>query len=563
MPPRVVAPFSERGFSFLAAGLIILTGVLAYSNTFANGFVWDDASSVLLHEHVRQPSKFFQLFREDQHAFGRGQGNFYRPLLSASFMLDYALSRPDDPSSEPSPFLFHCSSLAWHILATLFLFALLTRLGAPRFVRLIAPLLYVVHPLHTEAVTYISGRADSMAAAFMFAGLWTSMWDESRRRLIVGHILTPLCFIAALLSKESAAIFPALLLLFALIRPRTPAESQTHRPLLWRALLVGTCVALLAVYVTLRMTVLHFAPAANGAGHPLTHRLTEASQALAAYSRLFFVPTGLHMERTLAGMPAWGAAFGAILIAILVVVAVFAFLRGKRRLVLALGLFGVAWLPVSGIIPLNAPMAEHWMYVPLAGILWALAELLEPLNRRPRTAPIVAVGVLALAVAYVALTVDRNQDWRDNASIYRATLDENPWSARVNFNLAVTYDSMVGNSPGARRHYEWFLRLYEMHWAPNQTGPATEEELEAHLALGRIYLAHHRYDEAAEHFGTILGVPTNGQFPPIVHEAALGLGKCLLAQGQIDGAREVFAEVPPERTDLAVEIDGLLRRAGG
>ena len=72
----------------LSYGKVLVAGVLAYGNSFLGEFVWDDASSILLHEHVRDPAKFGQLFREDQHPFGRGQGNFYRPLLASSFMVD-------------------------------------------------------------------------------------------------------------------------------------------------------------------------------------------------------------------------------------------------------------------------------------------------------------------------------------------------------------------------------------------------------------------------------------------------------------------------------------------
>lgn len=64
--------------------LVALAGTLVYINTFHADWVWDDVSSVLLHKHVQTPSSVFQLFLEDQHAFGRGQGNFYRPLVSLS-----------------------------------------------------------------------------------------------------------------------------------------------------------------------------------------------------------------------------------------------------------------------------------------------------------------------------------------------------------------------------------------------------------------------------------------------------------------------------------------------
>ena len=90
-PQRTDNRPDSHAFLWTVALLLALACVLAYANTFRGEWVWDDASSVLLHKHVRDPGKFFQLFREDQHAFGRGEGNFYRPLVSVSFMADYWL----------------------------------------------------------------------------------------------------------------------------------------------------------------------------------------------------------------------------------------------------------------------------------------------------------------------------------------------------------------------------------------------------------------------------------------------------------------------------------------
>lgn len=159
---------SESRFNWAMVLVLLLTCAIAYINTLDGEWVWDDASSVLLHEHVQQPDHLLQLFREDQHAFGRGQGNFYRPLVSVSFMVDYYLAGGPSPETygkqalpEVSPLLFHISNMFWHYCAALALLLLLHVLEAPRFVRGLVPLLFVVHPLHTEAVAYISeiGRA--------------------------------------------------------------------------------------------------------------------------------------------------------------------------------------------------------------------------------------------------------------------------------------------------------------------------------------------------------------------------------------------------------------------
>ena len=165
---------------WLAGAAVAVLAAASYVNTLDGGWVWDDASSVLMHRHVQDPSKIGRLFLEDQHAFGMGQGNFYRPLLSVTFMADYLLSggpvpAAGDAAAKPRTDLptlvFHLDSIAWHVLAAVLLLALLLRLGAPPAAAAGAAAVFAVHPLHTEAVAYISGRADMMSAVFMFAAL--------------------------------------------------------------------------------------------------------------------------------------------------------------------------------------------------------------------------------------------------------------------------------------------------------------------------------------------------------------------------------------------------------
>ena len=459
---------------------ITLAGVLAYVNTSDGHFVWDDASSILLHRHVQlmrdgadvplsDPSKLVQLFKEDQHAFGLGQGNFYRPLVSLSFVIDFLLSYDPDSTPETAPlqhtlptFIFHLTNLAWHLAAMTFLFLLIGRSGAPFAVQAAACLLFVLHPLHTEAVAYISGRADMMSAACMFAALYFSLGRHGRAT-VSSCVCMTLAFIAALMCKESATALPLLLAVFVLLRPRTVESNgePAGKPLA-RLLPFSISLAVLATYVALRMTVLRFAEPQESAAAPLAQRIVEAGQALAAYARLLFVPTGLHMEQTLDGVPAWAAFAGYAFLGTLVVLAFLAKRSGHWRIAAGFAWFILTWLPISGLFPLNAPLAEHWLYVPMAGFWWAAAELaVLAVARRPLLARAAVAGVALLSLAFLHWTALRNQDWHSNATIYRSTLAMNPGSQRVQANLATTCKTETGNMAGAARHTAESLRLIE------------------------------------------------------------------------------------------------------
>lgn len=563
----------ESRFRTFVAVSVVVAGFLGYLNTFTNEFVWDDASSILLHKHVQAPGQFFDLFREDQHAFGRGQGNFYRPLVAASFMVDFALSRAGPGLERPgkrvpavSPFLFHLTNTAWHVAAALLVFALLRRVDAPRCIQGAVPFIFVLHPLHTEAVAYISGRADPMAATFMLASLWFALWEDSFGKRCAGAVLAPLCFAAALLCKESAAIFPGLLLLLTAAAPVRAGYGAARTTYFTRLIPFAVSVLVLFVYAYLRLTKLAFGPESGPPAVALGQRLVEAGQAFALYLRLLFVPTGLHMERTLEGVPTWVSLAGAGLLVLCLMLMAAGVRRKEHRLVIAMGWFLITWFPISGIAPLNAPMAEHWMYLPMIGLFWALAEWLHPKLTRPILQRAAVAGVFLVCVVFLGLTVARNRDWRDNETLFLATLEKNPRSARVHYNLAVTYEDLLGNLPDARRHYEEALVLYgeQRGRAAHVSGAAllSEPELEAHLSLGNINLEQHLYEEAIDHYTIVQAAPADTRLGALRATAAFGIGKCLLATGDSQGASQYFDQALVGRPDLTTEIERLAPDSG-
>lgn len=547
-----------RGWSWFALLLLAALGAVAYANTFDGGWVWDDASSVLLHRHVQDPSQFWQLFREDQHKFGRGQGNFYRPLVAASFMLDYFLSYDSAADGMASggypdvkPFLFHVSNIFWHVLAAFALFLVLGVLGAPNPVRLATCALFVVHPLHTEAVAYISGRADMMSAAFIFLALWFALGavfgGDSEKHgapladLFYGALAlfgSTACFVLGLLSKESSLIFPALLALALLLRARK--EGDIALPRVFSMLAVVPSLLVLGGYLYLRSTVLRFADMEAGVAAPMGQRIVEAGQAFAFYLHRLFLPFDLHMEQTLAQTPAWTAVFGYAGLAVLVSAGIFSWRRGHGRIALGLAWFIAAWLPISGLFPLNAPMAEHWMYVPMAGFWWAVCEGAALLASRPLPRRIAVAGAFLLLLFFTVLTVRRNADWDNNERLFLATLKQNPASLRVQYNLAVAYEDLLGNDAGARRHWEKVLTLQAMRRGSGKG--VGLEEAEAHLSIGNALLQAEEYAAALPHFAVPMQLARVESFRREAAAAAYGMGRCYLALGDYARAAGVLQE---------------------
>lgn len=566
------ALISKTSLNMSFALLVALAGFLAYANTFNGNWVWDDASSVLLHKHVQDPAQLVQLFKEDQHAFGAGDGNFYRPLLSVTFMLDFLLSYDPQLDANPSvsypaikPFYFHLSSLVWHIAAALALMALLFRIGAPPFVCGTVPLLYVLHPLHTEAVAYISGRADMMSATFMYLALFLALSPAQPPKKFIAWGFSALCLIAGLCSKESTMIFPLILGLFVFLRPGlqdSPEKSEGYS--IGRFIPLAVSAFILGGYIFLRSTVLHFADTASPEASSFAQRLTESAQAFTLYIQSLFFPTHMHMERTLEGIPNWYALVGSLLMACIVAGAFIFYKAGQRRIAVGLAWFLLAWLPISGLFPLNAPLAEHWMYVPMAGFWWAFAELLFlGAQRIPTLRYTPYATTYTLAVIFLALTVARNQDWDSDKTLFQATLKENPETQRVHFNLAVTFEDILDNPAGARRHFLEVLRIMQENKrkAGQDTRFATPEELEVHLSLGKVNEALGEYNKAAQHYAVVTAVKDNPMLSQMATLANYRLGHCLLALGDLTNANRYFQEALAKEPSLIINVERLLMGA--
>ena len=544
--------------NWLIASLVVCLGCLTYANTLSGEFVWDDASSILLHKTVQEPSRLFQLFREDQHAYGRGQGTFYRPLVAATFMADFSIAydgpRPIEGIPEVSPLLFHAGNTAWHVAASILLLLLLMRLRAPMFVRAVVPIVYVIHPLHTEAVAYISGRADSMAATFMFAGLCFATWDESPRRRTIGVAGVCATFTAALLSKESAMIFPALAALVIWAR----AETQSN----WRRRYTPVIASLvvLALYLGIKAAFLNFPSDSISRVTSLGGRLVEVLQAFALYLGLLVAPMGLHMERSLEDVPSAVAILGVIALIGMLAALVWEFRSGRRRVAAGLGWFFLTWLPISGIYPLNAPMAEHWMYVPMAGLFWAAAELLWPALRNPMALRMAAAAVFVWCVFLIGISVDRNRDWRSDEALFTATLAENPNSLRVRYNLAVVYEDLTRNPFGAEREFSKFIESYEALAAnaPEDAASYVETALESYLSLANLYRARGDLQRSAQQLQKALAHPVTEHTKIHIGEASLAMGQLFLSVGDVERARRAFTRAVELRPEFAPLVEQML-----
>ncbi|OIO39631.1 MAG: hypothetical protein AUJ75_01085 [Candidatus Omnitrophica bacterium CG1_02_49_10] len=423
--------------SILIISAIVILGISIYANTFMNGFVWDDGGLISGNLYIKDAKYIPKIFTTNLYRGSGIEGNFYRPAQSLSLMFDYAVWRLD-------PFGYHIQNLLFHILSAILIYLVLFYLFRNRAASVISSVLFLVHPVQVQAVGYIAGRADPLALFFMLLSLL--LFIRSRRHYDILHIFSIFSFICALLSKEMAAIFPLLLLLLNVYFRKGVHKNALELDKGIRDYL--PYFVIIFIYILLRATVLNFVTGGlfmETAGTGLYEKLLAFVKVITLYIGIIFLPFNLHIERTM--MMPRSAFEPFMLLSIFIVTVMLLAITDtfKRRPQISFGLswFLIALIPVSNIFPINAQIAEHWLYLPSIGLFLAASSFFvsnidgKMMVRRPA-----AISFVILIFIFSVLTIRQNMFWKDDITLYHYTLKfADSTSARMHSNLALAYQN--------------------------------------------------------------------------------------------------------------------------
>jgi tetratricopeptide (TPR) repeat protein len=434
------AKLSGRFQSVIFIALIVILGCSIYFNTLGADFVWDDAALVRDNVYIRNWSSLPKFFTENSRAGSGEQSTVYRPLQLVSYALDYSLWKLN-------PTGYHLSSVLLHILTALSLYWLLNLLFNQRVLSLFAALLFVSHPVHTEAVAYVAGRSDPLTGLFLLIcfAFYLKFLHSPK---ISFWVMMFLAFIFALLSRESALIIPVLFILYHY-------AFGKKLEMKWLLPLIGVSGLYLVFRFIFISTVFYDTPART----TLIQRLPGFFAAMTDYSRILLLPFNLHMEygNKLFSFFTPKVILGA---GIILGLSVYALRNRKNN---RLFFFGAAWfllmlLPAGNLYPINSYMSEHWLYLPSIGYFMILGWLFFTLYEKDKSR-FVALGLFALLIFdYSYLTVRQNTYWRSELSLYKRTLQFSPFSSRVHNNLGLVY-AKLGDNKAAEEEYLQAIKL--------------------------------------------------------------------------------------------------------
>ncbi|MFH1753986.1 MAG: tetratricopeptide repeat protein [Candidatus Omnitrophota bacterium] len=422
---------------FIAAALIIFLGLAVYANSLNGEFLWDDLHLIKENVYIKDWSNIGAIFTKDTRGVLGGITYYHRPIQMLSYMVDHSLWGLNHRG-------YHLTNILLHILAALAMYWLLNIIFKDRTLSLLASALFVVHPVHTEAVAYISGRTDPIAAVFMLLCIIFYI-KHLASKSVKTYAVMLLSYTLALLSRESSLILPLLLLLchyaFIAINPPTPGKRNgiDHRQLL-------PVLAVTFVYIFLRFTALSPLLPDAPASSALLQRIPGFYVAIIDYIRLLVWPFGLHMEYGNRIFSITDTKF--ILSVSMLTILLFSIFKKRGSSIVALfsiGWFFIALLPVSNIYPVGAYMAEHWLYLPSVGFFLILADALLRAYRTERFKITAAGLMISLLIFYSCLTIKQNGYWKDPIAFYKRTLVYSPGSWKTYNNLGIIYFSMGNN----------------------------------------------------------------------------------------------------------------------
>jgi protein O-mannosyl-transferase len=449
----------------------------AYSNSFQAGLPFDNASVIAEDSRIQAATpQNVESILKSGYWYGNSPraatSGLYRPLTTLSYLMNYAVLGNGTHTAG-----YHIVNLLLHEVNVALVYALGVLIFGETVPALGLAAIWGLHPLLTESVTSIVGRADLLAAFGVLAGLLCHVKAVSAaaRRRVLWLVGLAAAQAVGLFSKENAAVLPGIMLLYDLLW-RGPAA--------WRRRAVGYAVLALpfAAYFYLRSGS-HPHMAIDLTDNPLvgagfwTARLT-AVKVVGNYLWLFLWPARLTADYSFNAVPlfAWrvsnwedaqallglAACLGAVVLAVLLAVR---WRRTGTPLLLFLIFFFVALAPTSNLIVfIGSIMAERFLYLPSIGLAGCVvAAVLALVSRRlpqrslaPKLAW-AALGIVCLACA--ARTYARNFDWQDDRTLWTSAVTICPEAARPHYNLGLELERIPERQFEAIPEYQAAVRI--------------------------------------------------------------------------------------------------------
>jgi protein O-mannosyl-transferase len=512
---------TQSRWEILSPLLIVGAAWIAYSNTFGVPFILDDYRMITNSDSIQNFWAFGDIFKMN------------RPMVKLSFAFNYALNQFE-------VWGYHCFNLIIHLLAGMTLFGLVRKtLQANGFlnhdtqeingVALSISVLWVVHPIQTQSVTYITQRAESMMALFYLLTLYAVVTSTRSNQSFIWKSVAVLSCILGMASKAVMISAPITVIIFDRL-----FLSQTWRDLFKKRR--GLYLCLFATWIFFAYLLLRQKTEATAGFHheafsSIEYALTQPAVIL-HYLKLAFWPHPLCFDYL------WQPAkeIGVILPPLITIATLFILVLSALRWAPVIGFLGTSFFlilsPTSSVMPISDLVVEHRMYLPLVPIICLFVLSCHKVFERASESlklgkrfkfPIQFFFVGTLAITLMTLTFQRNQDYSSEVRLWQDTIQKRPNNVRAYNRLAILLDE-AGKTDEAFIHLKKAVAL----------SPYYEE---ARNNLATLLIREKKYTEAIEQLREAV------QINPDYIDARNNLAFALVETNQHQEAAEQFKKL--------------------
>lgn len=528
--------------------LVVLLGFFAYSNTFDVPFQFDDQINIVESPIVRDLGRLGD--PDSLNAPHMKMAARNRPVGYLTFAFNYSLHGLDVTG-------YHIFNLAVHLVNAILVYLFFVCMfrtplleasalkSNPRHVALFAALLFVSHPVQTQAVTYIVQRLASLATMFYLLTLVAYLkYRLSERR---GHQYSfyALSLIAAVLAMKTKEIAFTLPIMAAICEFMFFSDTVKRRLLRLLPLLL----TMLVIPATILASGIASGEAIGGLGEvarlqtsmPRLEYLFTEFRGIVTYLRLLVLPVNQVLDY---GYPVFASFadpevyLSFLFLLSIAAMGIYLLVRSRRaEPALRMVSLGIFWFFVtlsveSSFIPIRDVIFEHRLYLPSVGFFVSVVAAVFAFVRQDRARKAVSALLVGVCLVLAVATYERNTVWQSEIRLWEDTVSKTPGNPRARYELGVSYD-LAGMTDKAIEEYKTALRLYpEYVYAHINLGIAQSEKgrldkaIEhfliasrlspnldyVHINLGITYSRLGRFDKAAEHYRQALRLnPGNGK----------------------------------------------------
>jgi tetratricopeptide (TPR) repeat protein len=502
--------------------LIIALNLLVYANTLKVPFQFDDVRYIEKNKDILYPL--------DINGFATSY--FLRGIVRWSYAVNYLIGKLNTIG-------YHIVNLLVHIIISVLFFVILRNLypNSKWNLPLLAALLFSLHPIQIESVTYLMSRAGLLATFFYLLAFYffinsTQNFPVHTTKTVFFSIATLICFFLGLGSKLTIATLPIMLIIYLfVININKISIFSVARQYKW--LLVGVLAAFTLFSIRKAFTK-HGLLGVSGMTIEQYGRwgyfMTEVKAFYSYYLKLLLLPINFNINPDFPFPP---SLWQTICLLMLTLLGFFYLVKYSKKLPLLI--FSVLWVavtlsPTSSIVPLNDLVAEHRIYLPSLGFFIAISlAIVEP---KQLSKMLKIVSVLTILIVFSILTVQRNSVWNSAVLLWEDAVKKSPHHVRSHLNL--------GRSYYYERMLEKAVTAYE------KANNINAFYFVSHFNLGTIYYEWENLDKAAKEFSIALQLNKN------LPEVYINLGNIYMDKKEHDTAIDMFKAAIHLQQDCSV-----------